>query len=101
MVDESRKTGKAFLVDVKTYRYKGHSMSDPAKYRTKDELESFKNQDPIISLKDEMIEAKMISEEEYKAMDDEVKAEVNEAIDFAEKSPEPPMHTMYEDIYAE
>jgi pyruvate dehydrogenase E1 component alpha subunit len=101
MVEESRKTGKAYLVDVKTYRYKGHSMSDPAKYRTKDELESFKNQDPIITLKNEMIEAKMLTEDEYKAMDDEIKAQVNESVEFAEKSPEPPMHTMYEDIYAD
>ncbi len=101
LVAESRKNGKAYLVDVKTYRYKGHSMSDPAKYRTKEELDHFKNLDPIITLKGELLEAKLITEDEFKAMDDAIKKEVAEAIDFADKSPEPPMHTMYEDIYAD
>ena len=101
LVAESRKTGKAFLVDVKTYRYKGHSMSDPAKYRTKKEVEKFKSQDPIIALKADVLEAGWLSEENFKKMDDEVKAECTEAADFAEKSPEPPLHSMYEDIYAD
>lgn len=101
IIKESRENGKAFLVDVKTYRYKGHSMSDPAKYRTKEELESFKNQDPIHTLMAEMIEAKMLTEDEYKKMDDEVKQLIKDAVDFADKSEEPPLHTMYEDIYAD
>jgi pyruvate dehydrogenase E1 component alpha subunit len=101
LVDQSRKTGKAFLVDLKTYRYKGHSMSDPAKYRTKEELEAYKQQDPIIQLKSDMIEAKLITEEEFKELDNQIKKRVQESVDFAEESPEPPIHTMYEDIYAE
>jgi len=101
LVDESRKTGKAFLVDLKTYRYKGHSMSDPAKYRTKDELESYKQQDPIIQLKSDMIEGKLLTEEAFKEMDNQIKKRVQESVDFADESPEPPLHTMYEDIYAE
>ena len=100
LVAESRKSGKAFLVDVKTYRYRGHSMSDPAKYRTKEELESFKNQDPIYTLKSEMVEAELLSEDDFKTMDKELKAECEEAVEFAEKSPEPPLQSMYEDIYA-
>lgn len=101
LVDQSRKTGKAFLVDLKTYRYKGHSMSDPAKYRTKEELEAYKQQDPIIQLKSDMIEAKLITEEQFKELDAQIKKRVQESVDFAEESPEPPLHTMYEDIYAE
>lgn len=101
LVDQSRKTGKAFLVDLKTYRYKGHSMSDPAKYRTKEELEAYKQQDPIIQLKSDMIEAKLITEEQFKELDTQIKKRVQESVDFAEESPEPPLHTMYEDIYAE
>ena len=100
LVAESRKSGNAFLVDVKTYRYRGHSMSDPAKYRTKEELESFKNQDPIYTLKSEMVEAGLLSEDDFKIMDKELKAECEEAVEFAEKSPEPPLQSMYEDIYA-
>ena len=101
IVAESRKTGKAFVVDIKSYRYKGHSMSDPAKYRTKEELENYKSQDPILQLKADMIEAKMTTDHDFKVMDDEIKKRVQEAVEFAEESPEPPVHTIYEDIYAE
>lgn len=97
---ETRKTGTAWLLDVKTYRYKGHSMSDPAKYRTKDELESFKKQDPIVMLRTQMIEAKMLTDDEHKAIDDEAKKRAQESVDFAERSEEPALHTMYEDVLA-
>lgn len=97
---DARKNGNAWLIDLKTYRYKGHSASDPAKYRTKDELESYKQQDPIVQLKSRMVDSKLITEEQYKKMDDEVKEEVQAAVDFAEKSEEPALHTMYEDILA-
>jgi pyruvate dehydrogenase E1 component alpha subunit len=84
--------------EIKTYRYKGHSMSDPAKYRTKEEMEKFQKQDPIQSLKDRMIEAKMITEEDYKDMDKRLKGIVMESVKFAEESPEPPLSAMYDDI---
>jgi pyruvate dehydrogenase E1 component alpha subunit len=84
--------------EIKTYRYKGHSMSDPAKYRTKEEMEKFQKQDPIQSLKDRMIEAKMLTEEDYKAMDKRLKGIVMESVKFAEESPEPPLSAMYDDI---
>jgi pyruvate dehydrogenase E1 component alpha subunit len=100
VADEARKTGTAALLDVKTYRYKGHSMSDPAKYRTKEQLEDFKRQDPILLLRTNMTDAGMLTEDEYKEMDSGIKAEVNEAVEFAESSEEPPLDTMYEDIYA-
>lgn len=100
VTDDSRKNGNAWLLDIKTYRYKGHSMSDPAKYRTKDELESYKQQDPIVQLKDQMIEAKMITEAEYKKIDTAAKELVQAAVEFAENSEEPALHTMYEDILA-
>ncbi len=88
------------LIDAKTYRYKGHSMSDPAKYRTRDELEAYQQQDPILILKAAMADAGMIDDEEHKQIDDEVKKIVQEAVDFAESSDEPELATMYEDIYA-
>lgn len=100
IAEETRKTGTACLIDMKTYRYKGHSISDPAKYRTKDELENYKQQDPIVKLKVQMIEAGMYSDEAFKKLDDEIKGKVQEAVDFAEKSEEPALHTMYEDILA-
>jgi len=84
--------------EIKTYRYKGHSMSDPAKYRTKEEMEKFQKQDPIQSLKERMIEAKMIKEEDYKDLDKKLKAVVMEAVQFADESPQPPLSAMYDDI---
>lgn len=98
--DQARKEGTAAVVDIKTYRYKGHSMSDPAKYRTKDELESYKQQDPIVQLRSRMADAGLISDEQFSKLDQEVKQQVEEAVEFAEKSEEPALHTMYEDILA-
>ncbi|TVR73014.1 MAG: pyruvate dehydrogenase (acetyl-transferring) E1 component subunit alpha [Spirochaetaceae bacterium] len=100
VAQDARQNGNAWVIDLKTYRYKGHSASDPAKYRTKDELESYKQQDPIVQLKSRMIDAGVLSEEQYRKLDDEVKEEVQAAVDFAEKSEEPALHTMYEDILA-
>lgn len=84
--------------EIKTYRYKGHSMSDPAKYRTKEEMEKYQKQDPIQSLKARMIDAKMITEEAFKDMDKKVKGIVMESVKFADESPEPPLSAMYDDI---
>ena len=100
IADQARQEGTAALVDVKTYRYKGHSMSDPAKYRTKDELEAYKQQDPIVQLRYKMRDAGLIDDEKFQTLDSEVKAQVEEAVEFAEKSEEPALHTMYEDILA-
>ena len=98
--EQAKKDETPILIDIKTYRYKGHSMSDPAKYRTRDELEAYQQQDPILVLKAVMQEAGMLDDDEYKKIDDEMKAEVQEAVDFAESSDEPALETMYEDIYA-
>lgn len=100
-VDRARKDSAPVLLDIKTYRYKGHSISDPARYRTKEELAKYKELDPIIQLRDMLIDAKLMSEADYKALDDEVKAQVQEAVTFADESPEPPLETMYEDVLIE
>lgn len=98
--DQTRKTGLARLINMETYRYKGHSISDPAKYRTKDELESYKQQDPVVKLKSQMIEGGVYDEERFKELDATIKERVQASVDFAEKSEEPALHTMYEDILA-
>lgn len=98
---EAIENGRPTLIDCKTYRYKGHSISDPAKYRTKDELESFKARDPITLLQGRMHEAGMISDDEYREIDQRVKDKVQEAVDFADSSDEPALETMYEDIYVD
>ena len=80
---------KPFFVEVQTYRYRGHSMSDPQKYRTKEEMESKKDEDPIIRTKKYILDHDLSTQEALDQLDDEVKAEVMEAVEFAEGVPEP------------
>ena len=87
------------LLDIQTYRYKGHSMSDPQKYRTKDEVASYVERDPIAHVRGIILENKWNTEEELKAVEKEVKAQVEEAIKFAEESPLPDASELYEDVY--
>jgi pyruvate dehydrogenase E1 component subunit alpha len=96
----ARKDETPVLVDIKTYRYKGHSMSDPGKYRTRDEVEAYQQQDPIVILKKLMVDAKMLTESDYKKLDAEIKGIVQDSVEFAESSDQPPLESMYEDIYA-
>jgi pyruvate dehydrogenase E1 component alpha subunit len=87
------------LLETKTYRYRGHSISDPALYRTKDELEYYKDIDPILRLKSYILEHEMGTEEELKQVDTEAKERVKAAIQFADESPEPDPSELYEDVY--
>ena len=89
------------LLNIETYRYKGHSMSDPQKYRTKDEVSEYQEKDPITHVKNVLIDNKWMTEEEIKAVEKEVKAEVEEAVKFAEESPLPEPHELYEDVYTQ
>jgi len=89
------------LLEMKTYRYRGHSMSDPAKYRSRDEVQAVREKsDPIEHAKREL-EAAGVKEEELKAIDKEIKAIVVEAADFAEESPEPAASELYTDVLVE
>ncbi|MGI6142153.1 MAG: pyruvate dehydrogenase (acetyl-transferring) E1 component subunit alpha [Caldicoprobacterales bacterium] len=88
------------LLEIQTYRYRGHSMSDPARYRTKEELEEYRSQDPIAILQSKMLEEGALTLEEYKELDNKCKEIINESVRFAEESEEPPLEAMYEDIYA-
>ncbi len=87
------------LLEFKTYRYKGHSMSDPAKYRTKEELEHYKSLDSIEQVKQTILAKKFATEEELKAIDEEIKVQVQESVDFAENSPYPDPSEAFEDVY--
>lgn len=95
---EKARQGNPMFLEIKTYRYKGHSMSDPAKYRSKEEVEKYKDQDPIVLLKEQMLEAKLLTEAEYKQFDDESKALSQESVQFAEESPEPEINDLYNDV---
>jgi pyruvate dehydrogenase E1 component alpha subunit len=86
------------LMELKTYRYRGHSMSDPAKYRSRDEVQDVREKsDPIEGIKKEL-EAVGVTEAELKAIDQDVRKIVTEAADFAETSPEPEIGELYTDV---
>lgn len=99
-VKQAREQHLPSLLEIKTYRYKGHSMSDPAKYRTRDELDEYRQQDPILVLKNAMLENDFLTEEEYKTMDNIAKKISEDSAEFAENSPEPALESLYEDVLA-
>jgi len=99
-VYRARKNGIASLLHVKTYRYRGHSMSDPAKYRSKQEVESYKQMDPIEKLKGQLIKEGLLSGKEYEKMRDKIKEVVEDAVRFAEESPQPALESLHADVYA-
>jgi pyruvate dehydrogenase E1 component alpha subunit len=99
-LDKARAGGGPTLLEMKTYRYRGHSMSDPAKYRTKEEVEEVKAQhDPIDHVKRLLAEAG-VTEDALKDIDREVRAVVLEAAAFAQESPEPPAEELMQHIYS-
>jgi pyruvate dehydrogenase E1 component alpha subunit len=87
------------LLEIKTYRYKGHSMSDPAKYRSKEELEEYKEKDPIEYVLRVIRENNLATEEQITEINDKVKMTVDDAVEFAENSPWPDDNELYKDIY--
>ena len=90
-----------YILEMMTYRYRGHSMSDPAKYRTREEVEKIKTEkDCIEHVRDLLLQAGLASDEELKAIDKDIKAIVNESAEFAKESPEPALSELWTDIYA-
>lgn len=100
-VKRARDSGGPTLLEVKTYRYKGHSMSDPAKYRSKEEMEEYKLKDPLETSLEKLKNDFGVSDQEIEEINERVKAEVEEAVKFADESPLPPDDEMYKDVYAE
>lgn len=100
--EEMKKTNKPALVEVVTERFKGHSISDPGLYRSKEDLKKItQTKDPILFFKDHLIEAKLLDEETFKSLDKEMKDEVLEALDFADSSPFPDLLSLEEGVYNE
>ena len=96
------RSGKgAYIMEMMTYRYRGHSMSDPAKYRTREEVQKVRSeQDPIEHLKEKLLRSGAADADALKAIDSQVKARVVAAADFAQISPEPDLAELYSDVYA-
>ncbi|SPH17638.1 Acetoin:2,6-dichlorophenolindophenol oxidoreductase subunit alpha [Defluviimonas aquaemixtae] len=97
------RSGKGpYILEVMTYRYRGHSMSDPAKYRTREEVQKMREErDPIEHVRELIVQGKHASDDDLKAIDKEIKAIVNEAAEFSKESPEPALDELWTDIYAE
>ena len=87
------------ILEMSTYRYRGHSMSDPAKYRSKDEVQKMRSEhDPIEQVRARLLEKKWASEDELKQIDKEVRDIVADSADFAQSDPEPDVSELYTDI---
>ena len=102
-IDRGRKDYSPTLLEIRTSRYMGHSMSDAASgtYRTKAELEEYMKRDPISLLRARMEDNGSLSEEQLQKMDTDIKAVVQDAWDFADASPELPLEALYEDVYVD
>lgn len=98
-IDRARSGKGPTFLDLKTYRYRGHSMSDAQKYRTKDEVEEYQKIDPITQVKETILEKKYATEEELKEMDKKVKDRVKECEKFADDSDFPEKNVMYDVVY--
>jgi pyruvate dehydrogenase E1 component alpha subunit len=101
LVAQAREKHEPSLLECVTYRYRGHSMSDPDTYRGKDEIKEWQTRDAIQNLGEHMKGQKMVSDEQLQRIDDEVTAQVDEAVKFAEESPEPDPKDLYRDVYAD
>ena len=97
------RSGKGpMILEMKTYRYRGHSMSDPAKYRSKEEVNKMRaERDPIERVRQMLLEKLEATEDELKAIDKDVKAIVSDAAEFAQNSPEPEASELYTDVLVE
>jgi pyruvate dehydrogenase E1 component alpha subunit len=100
-VKRAREKGGPTFLEIKTYRFRGHSMSDPAKYRSKEELEEYKEKDPINQVLNTIMTNNFATEADIEAINEKVRLEVEEAVQFAEESPYPDASELFKDIYAQ
>lgn len=100
MYKEVLETGRPILVEAVTERFRGHSISDPGLYRSKNELHEVMERDPIAILRNTMIDSKMLKEEDFKEMDKEMREKIKASMKYAEESPWPDPVTLEEDVYA-
>jgi pyruvate dehydrogenase E1 component alpha subunit len=99
-VDFVRSGNGPIFIEMKTYRYRGHSMSDPGNYRSKEEvLEMREHHDPINSYRDHLLKNKICTEDDLKAIDKEIKQIIDETVEFAQNSPEPDEAELYTEVY--
>jgi len=101
IADRCRETSRPAFVDMRTYRFKGHSMSDPRKYRTKEEEDVFEADDPIGKLQRRMMEAGVLAEDDFRAMQRAIREQVRDAVAWSDASPPPPLEELNTDVFLE
>ncbi|MEX0844264.1 MAG: pyruvate dehydrogenase (acetyl-transferring) E1 component subunit alpha [Balneolaceae bacterium] len=101
IAEDVRKNSEPWFVEIRTYRYRGHSMSDPQKYRTKKELEEYQKNDPIERLKTYLKDEKILKDDEIQEIEDKIEQEVLDAVEFADNAEFPDDSALYEDMFAE
>jgi len=99
-IERGRKDSLPTLLEIRAYRYMGHSMSDPGKYRTSEEIKKYQQRDPIVLFKESLLEAKAISEKDYEDIENRAKEAVEAAVKFAEESPFPDESELFTDVFA-
>jgi len=100
-IEHVRTKGEPFFLEIDTYRYRGHSMGDPERYRTQDEVKKWQESDPIGIFRKALLKKKAASATELDEIEHKVEDEVQNAVDFAEASPEPSPEALWEDVYAD
>jgi pyruvate dehydrogenase E1 component alpha subunit len=100
LIPQVRETKKPVLIEAMCYRYRGHGAADPGNYRTREEVEEYRQQDPIGKVEQWLLSKKALKEADVQRIQDEVQAEVDGCLKFAEESPVPPADALYEHIYA-
>ena len=96
---KAREERQPVLVEAITYRFRGHSMADPEEYRTKEQVEEWRQRDPISTFSDQLVEAEVLTPDDLEELDREAVAVVDEAVAFADNSPHPEPESLYDDIY--
>ncbi len=99
--EDVRENSEPYFLEIRTYRYRGHSMSDPQKYRTKEELETYQKNDPIERLKTYLKDEKILSDDDLQEIEDKIEDEVLEAVEFADNADFPEKSALYDDMFAE
>ena len=100
-IERGRKDGSPTLLEIRAYRFMGHSMSDPGNYRTRDEIKKYQERDPIVLFKDSLKESKVLGDRDFEKIEHEAIEAVERAVKFADESPYPPESELYTDVYAE
>jgi pyruvate dehydrogenase E1 component alpha subunit len=99
VADSIRKESHPAFLEVRTYRYRGHSMSDPASYRTKEELEKYRLDDPIIRLRAQLTREGKLTNEQFDQLDKQAKQTVLDSVKFAEESAQLPVEKLHDYVY--